>query len=58
MAKYSKNYSTGDASTFPSTPTTYYPPNDALQNLTTEWMDDASPAIGCGRTNPYVNMYM
>jgi hypothetical protein len=23
-----------------------------LQNLTTEWMDDASPEIGCGRTQP------
>jgi hypothetical protein len=38
MAKYSKNYRTGDASRFPSTPMTYSPPNDALQLLTTEWM--------------------
>jgi hypothetical protein len=47
-----KNYCMGNESRFPSTPpTTYSPPNDdALQLSTTEWMDDALPAIGCGRT--------
>jgi hypothetical protein len=29
---------------------TYSTPNNALQLLTTEWMDDALPAIGYGRT--------
>jgi hypothetical protein len=43
-----KKIRTGDESRFPSIPTTYSPPNDALQLSTTEWMDDALPAIGCG----------
>jgi hypothetical protein len=63
MASHSKkNYRTGgDASRFPSTPTTYYsPPKDPLQTLTTEWMDDALPAIGSGEdtTQMLINMYL
>jgi hypothetical protein len=58
MAKYSKNYRTGDASRFQSTPMTYYPPNNALQLSTTAWMDADLPLIACGRHSPYVNLYL
>jgi hypothetical protein len=50
MASPSKNYLTGDASRFKSTPTTCSPPNNTLRLSTIVSTDDALPAISYGRT--------
>jgi hypothetical protein len=52
MESPSKNYLTGDASRFQSTPTTCSPPNDDFRLSTIVSMYDALPAISYGRTPP------